>query len=95
MFPDYAAPWLSSHFRALWQVVHLGYSTNSILISPLPSGYADFVCFGYKRGDDGELAVDEPDAAVVRKLFRMKANGSSLREISGWRQLHGLKKYRR
>lgn len=54
------------------------------------SGYADFVCFGYKRGDDGELAVDEPDAAVVRKLFRMKANGSSLREISGWLYQHQI-----
>lgn len=32
-----AAPWLSSHFRAFWQVVHFGYSTNSILISPLPT----------------------------------------------------------
>lgn len=26
------------------------------------SGYADFVCYGYKQGDDGRLAIDEPDA---------------------------------
>lgn len=54
------------------------------------SGYADFVCFGYKRGDDGELAVDEPDAAVVRKIFWMKVNGSSLREISDWLYRHQI-----
>lgn len=33
------------------------------------SGYADFVCFGYKRDDDGKLAIDEPDVRIVRKIF--------------------------
>lgn len=48
------------------------------------SGYADFVCFGYKRGDGGKLAIDEPDAVIVRKIFRMRAEGHTLGEISNW-----------
>lgn len=46
------------------------------------SGYAEFVCFGYKRGDDGRLVIDEPDAEIVRKMFEMRAAGSSLGAIS-------------
>lgn len=48
------------------------------------SGYADFVCFGYKRGDDGKLAIDEPDAKIIRRIFEMRADGSSLGTISDW-----------
>ena len=48
------------------------------------SGYADFVCFGYKRGDDGKLAIDEPDAKIVRTIFEMRADGKSLGTISDW-----------
>ena len=48
------------------------------------SGYANFVCFGYKRGDDGKLAIDEPDAKIVRKIFEMRADGKSLGTISDW-----------
>lgn len=48
------------------------------------SGYADFVCFGYRRGDDGKLAVDEPDAKIVRAIFEMRADGKSLGAISDW-----------
>lgn len=48
------------------------------------SGYADFVCFGYKRGDDGKLAIDEPDARIVRKIFELWAEVKSLGFISDW-----------
>lgn len=48
------------------------------------SGYAEFVCFGYKRGDEGRLVIDEPDAEIVRKMFEMRAAGSSLGAISKW-----------
>ena len=48
------------------------------------SGYADFVCFGYKRGDDGKLAIDEPDVGIVRKIFELRAEGKSLEAISDW-----------
>ena len=54
------------------------------------SGYAEFVCFGYKRGDDGKLAVDEPDAVIVRRIFRMRAKGQSLGEISNWLHKNGI-----
>ncbi len=48
------------------------------------SGYAEFVCFGYKRGDNGKLAIDEPDAKIVRVIFEMRADGKSLGAISDW-----------
>ncbi|MBS6474546.1 MAG: recombinase family protein [Clostridiales bacterium] len=48
------------------------------------SGYADFVCYGYKRGDDGRLAIDEPDAEIVRRIFQMRAEGKSVGAISDW-----------
>lgn len=48
------------------------------------SGYAEFICFGYKRGDDGKLAIDESDAVIVCKIFRMRAEGHTLGEISNW-----------
>jgi len=48
------------------------------------SGYAEFVCFGYKQGDDGKLAIDEPDAEIVRNMFKMRAEGRSLSSISAW-----------
>ena len=38
------------------------------------SGYADTVCFGYKAGDDGRLAIDEPDAKIVRQMFELRAD---------------------
>lgn len=48
------------------------------------SGYADFVCYAYKRGDDGRLAIDEPDAEIVRRIFQMREEGKSLGAISDW-----------
>lgn len=48
------------------------------------SGYAEFVCFGYKRGDNGRLVIDEPDAEIVRRVFEMRAGGCSLGAISNW-----------
>lgn len=54
------------------------------------SGYAEFVCYGYKRGDDRKLAVDEPDAVIVRKIFRMRAGGHSFGEISNWLHKNGI-----
>lgn len=32
------------------------------------SGYAEFVCFGYKRGNNGKLTIDELDAKIGRKI---------------------------
>ena len=54
------------------------------------SGYADFVCFGYKRDSNGGLIVDEPNAEIVRRLFRMRADGASLETISNWLYEQGI-----
>ena len=48
------------------------------------SGYADFTCFGYRRGSDGSLEIIEPEADIVRKIFELRASGRSLNEISNW-----------
>lgn len=48
------------------------------------SGYAEFICFGYERGDNERLAIDGPDAKIVQQIFEMRANGSSLGSIAGW-----------
>lgn len=48
------------------------------------SGYAEFVCFGYKRSNDGRLVIDGPDAKIVRKIFGMRSAGHSLGAISNW-----------
>ena len=47
-------------------------------------GYAEFVCFGYKRGDDGRPVIDEPDAKTVQKMFKMRFSGYGLGAISKW-----------
>ena len=48
------------------------------------SGYADFTCFGYRRGNDGSLEINEPEAYIVRKIFELRVSGRSLKEISNW-----------
>lgn len=54
------------------------------------SGYANFVCYGYKRGDEGELAINAPDATVVKAIFEMRADGKSLGMISDWLQANHI-----
>ena len=40
--------------------------------------------FGYRVGDDGRYAVDEDEAACVRRAFAMAANGSTKTEVRDW-----------
>lgn len=54
------------------------------------SGYAGFACFGYKRGANGKLAIDEPDAKIVQNIFEMKAAGYSLGSITNWLYENGI-----
>ncbi len=54
------------------------------------SGYAEFVCFGYKQDDNGKLVIDEPDAKIVREIFEMRASGKSLGAISDWLYEQGV-----
>ena len=54
------------------------------------SGYANFVCFGYKQGDNGKLEIDKPNAKIVRKIFELRASGASLGAISDWLYAHSV-----
>lgn len=36
------------------------------------SGYAEFVSFGYNQDDDCRLAINEPSAKVVWRIFEMR-----------------------
>ncbi len=54
------------------------------------SGYADFVCFGYKRGINGGLIVDAPNAEIVHKMFELRAGGASFGTISDWLYGQGI-----
>jgi len=54
------------------------------------SGFANFVCFGYKQGDDGKLVIDESRSKVVCSIFEMKVEGHSLASISRWLYEHGI-----
>lgn len=54
------------------------------------SGYAEFVCFGYKRDKDGALCPDEPNASILRRMFEMRAAGASLGTISDWLYQQGV-----
>ena len=54
------------------------------------SGYADFVCFGYKRDKNSELVIDEPNAEIVRTIFQMRVEGNSLGKISDWLHEKGI-----
>lgn len=54
------------------------------------SGYAEFICFGYKRERKGGLVVDEKEAIIVRQIFEMRAAGESLGKISDWLYEYGI-----
>ena len=54
------------------------------------SGYADFVCFGYKQDANGQLIADESNAEIIRRIFQMRAGGNSLGIISDWLYRNGI-----
>lgn len=35
-------------------------------------------CYGYRKGDAGELLIDQEEAAVVQEIFKMYLSGSSI-----------------
>ena len=55
------------------------------------SGYANFVCYGYELDSDGQLAVNEAQAVIVREMFTRRAAGQSLAKISEWLYKAGIK----
>ena len=45
------------------------------------SKFADKVCFGYKKDENGRLIIDEDKATVVEEIFSLYLQGNSLRKI--------------
>ena len=39
-------------------------------------------CYGYKHDENGKLIIDEKEAEVVRLIFHMSKEGSSLSQIA-------------
>lgn len=51
------------------------------------SKFADKVCYGYKKDEDGRLIIDESQAEIVEDIFSLYLEGNSLRKIAD--KLHG------
>ncbi len=46
------------------------------------SGFIDKPCYGYRKSKNGSLSIYEPEAEVVRQVYRWRINGYSLRKIA-------------
>lgn len=53
--------------------------------------FAAHVPFGYERGDDGRLVIDEEKAKLVRSVFKQRAQGASLAELCRFLEAAGAK----
>lgn len=47
--------------------------------------------FGYKKGEDGKYAIDEPKAAIVRQVFERIRNGWTIADIKDDLNARGIK----
>lgn len=47
--------------------------------------------FGYKKGEDGKFAIDEPNAAIVRQVFERIRNGWTISDIKDDLNAKGVK----
>lgn len=45
------------------------------------SRYHNRTCFGYQKGKDGHLAIRDDEAAIVRLIFALYAEGMSIRQV--------------
>lgn len=54
------------------------------------SGYADFICYGFRQDAYGNLSIDDREAEVVREIFEMRAGGFSLGRIADWLYENGI-----
>ena len=54
------------------------------------SRYHNRTCFGYQKGKDGHLAIRDDEAAIVRLIFALYAEGMSIRQV-----IHELERVRR
>ena len=55
------------------------------------SKYRNRICFGYRHDQDGKLAIDDAQAKIVKRIFCLYLNGSSLRQISSVLSIQGIK----
>lgn len=46
------------------------------------SKFADAVCYGYRKNNNGKLEIYEPEAEVIRNIFMWREQGVTLRGIS-------------
>jgi site-specific DNA recombinase len=46
--------------------------------------YVAMAPFGYRKRDDGKLEIVEPEAKVVRELFRRRGEGETLGSLHKW-----------
>lgn len=54
------------------------------------SGFADFICYGYRQDENGNLIVHDTEAKIVQEIFEMRAAGFSLGKISEWLFENGI-----
>nr|WP_286331843.1 recombinase family protein [Duncaniella freteri] len=47
-------------------------------------------CYGYKKDDDGKLVIVEDEAEVVRHIYQMYLDGSSVNIIKGYLEEQGV-----
>jgi DNA invertase Pin-like site-specific DNA recombinase len=47
---------------------------------------------GYRRGEDGVLVVEPREAKIVAEAFRLRAEGSTIREVQGYLAEHGIER---
>ena len=92
---DTASRWLSSSMLGLVAEYHRRITrekTAAARADAIARGVPTFPTLvpGYRRGDDGRLAVDEDAAALVRRAFVMRAEGRALFEIRDFLKAHGI-----
>ncbi len=47
---------------------------------------------GYRRGEDGRLVVEPREAPIVAEAFKMRAAGSSIKEVCAFMRTHGIER---
>lgn len=48
------------------------------------------VCYGYRKGDDGSLVIDETQAEVVKSIFQMYLDGAGTQKIKDGLEQRGI-----
>ena len=67
-----------------WYCEDLSENIRMVLKNKMKHGQfiGSFACYGYVKGKDHELLVDEPAAKVVRRIFDLYVKGQSMAKIA-------------